>query len=156
MKEFSVKTASAEETVRFGVCLGSFLKKGDLIALEGDLGGGKTTLVKGIVQGVNGCSDAEVTSPTFVLMHEYPGSVTVYHIDAYRLSNSEDARRAGLEEFLYGDVITVVEWADRIRSILPASLWTVTFKVEGETGRVLTIRTDDSRMRNVEEKWKTL
>src|SRR3989338_3720662 len=143
VKEFSVKTTSAEETVRFGTCLGSFLKKGDVFALEGDLGGGKTTLVKGIVQGVNGCSDAEVTSPTFVLMHEYPGPVTIYHIDAYRLANSEDARRAGLEEFLYGEIITVVEWADRIRPILPDSRLTDTFNVEGKSGRVLTVRPDN-------------
>ncbi len=128
MENFKFKTKSAEETVSCGVHISSLLKAGDVVALKGDLGSGKTTFVRGLVKGLNGVSGEEVTSPTFVLMHEYQGKWPIYHIDSYRLENAEDARAAGLEEFFYTDGIALVEWAERIEALMPAPAFTIEFK----------------------------
>ncbi len=125
---FEFKTKSAEETVLCGMRVSSLLKAGDVVALKGDLGSGKTTFVRGLVKGLNGVSGEEVTSPTFVLMHEYPGKWSIYHMDSYRLENAEEARAAGLEEFFYTDGIALVEWAERIEALMPTPRLTIEFR----------------------------
>lgn len=110
---------SPSETKNFGKKLGQSLKPGAVVALVGELGAGKTTLVKGIAEGLGVRDKKEVASPTFVLVHEYQGRCKVYHLDWYRLESIGDADRELFEECFRPDAITLVEWADRGKDILP-------------------------------------
>jgi tRNA threonylcarbamoyladenosine biosynthesis protein TsaE len=105
------------------------LPPGSVIALSGDLGAGKTTFVKGIV--------GEATSPTFTLIHEYPGPV--YHIDLYRLETAAQALAIGIEDYLPGNGLTIIEWAERIAELLPPGTKRVHLKITGENSREITI-----------------
>lgn len=117
---------SPAQTRRFGARLGLLLQDGDLVCLEGDLGTGKTCLAQGIGQGMGVA--APVTSPTFTLIAEYhppPPAPVLYHIDLYRLDTPvEEALALGLEDYLLGEGVCVIEWAERIQPILPEErLW---------------------------------
>lgn len=117
---------SSEQTRRFGARLGALIRAGDIICLEGDLGTGKTCLTQGIGQGMG--IDAPITSPTFTLIAEYDSSTAappLYHIDLYRLgAPQEEALALGLDDYMLGDGVCVIEWADRIAAILPEGrLW---------------------------------
>lgn len=118
-------STSVEQTQRFAFRLGQLLEPGDIIGLEGDLGAGKTAFVRGIARAL-GVRDS-VTSPTFTLMNEYRGRdqrVPLYHIDVYRLSEASEIETLGLDEYLFGNGVCAIEWADRIRSLLPRErLW---------------------------------
>jgi tRNA threonylcarbamoyladenosine biosynthesis protein TsaE len=115
----SITTHSAEETLAVGLHLASTLRKGDVLAITGDLGAGKTHLVKGIAAGLG--VEQEVTSPTFTLIHEYPGGkFPLYHIDLYRLDEPEEALKIGLDEYLNSRGVTVIEWADKFVELIPS------------------------------------
>jgi len=117
-----LRTASPEDTEAFGRRLGGILEPGDVVCLSGPLGAGKTCLARGIVVGA-GAAGA-VSSPTFVIVHEHPGRVPVYHIDAYRLNSPDDAIAIGLEERLPGDGVAVIEWPENIADLIPSdALW---------------------------------
>ncbi len=103
----------------FGRAQGANLRRGDVLALCGDLGAGKTHFVKGLAAALG--SDAAVTSPTFTLIHEYVGGrLPLYHFDFYRLDDEDEALKIGLDEYLDGDGICVIEWADKFPHLLPA------------------------------------
>ncbi|MEP7078046.1 MAG: tRNA (adenosine(37)-N6)-threonylcarbamoyltransferase complex ATPase subunit type 1 TsaE [Chthoniobacterales bacterium] len=109
---------SVEDTIAAGRALGSSARAGDVVALLGDLGAGKTHFVKGVVAGVR--SDVVVTSPTFTLVHEYEGgTLPVYHFDFFRLISPDAVLRLGLDEYLDGAGISLIEWADRFPEVLP-------------------------------------
>ncbi len=110
-------TRSADETRQLAAALAAELVPGDVLALLGDLGSGKTCFVQGLAQGLD-CA-GPVTSPTFTLINEYPGRLRVYHADLYRLHGPDEAQAAGLEECMQGAGITVIEWADRARVLWP-------------------------------------
>lgn len=111
---------SAAETFELGRSLAASLKGGEIIALCGDLGAGKTHLCKGIAAGL-GCDPAEVTSPTFTLVHEYRGGrLPVYHFDFYRLESEAEALAVGLDDYLAAGGVVLIEWADKFRPLLPA------------------------------------
>jgi tRNA threonylcarbamoyladenosine biosynthesis protein TsaE len=117
---------SPEQTRRYGVRLGMLLQAGDVVGLEGELGTGKTCLAQGIGQGLGVVEP--VTSPTFTLIAEHhppPPAPTLYHIDLYRLTDAlSEALSLGLDDYLLGDGVCLIEWADRIQSALPAErLW---------------------------------
>ena len=116
MKE--IKTQSAEETMEVGRKLGALLRGGEVLCLNGDLGTGKTAFTGGIARalGVAGY----ITSPTFTLVNEYPGSLPLYHFDVYRIDDPEEMFEIGFEEYLLSGGVMVIEWADRIREVLPA------------------------------------
>ena len=116
----SVSTTSAAQTTRLGVKLGRALKCGDILALSGELGAGKTTLVKGIVRGL-GAKDG-VTSPTFTLIHEYHGREKIYHLDWYRLKKVEKMDQQMAEECFSDQAVTLVEWPERGKKFLPKNL----------------------------------
>ena len=113
-----VETRSAEETLKFGEQLATALHHGDVLALSGDLGAGKTVLIKGIARGLGITQD--VTSPTFTLVHEYPGGrLPLFHVDLYRLDTIDQALAIGIEEYLNGAGVTAIEWAEKIDPLLP-------------------------------------
>lgn len=111
-------TASVEETRALAEQVGGLLKAGDVVALQGELGSGKTAFVQGLVKGA-GVASASVKSPTFVLMREYAGSPSITHIDAYRLSGSPSAAWLDVEQLIKPEAITVIEWAQHLESLLP-------------------------------------
>lgn len=116
MKEFIIR--SEQDTEKLGLMLAEELQPGDVLALVGDLGAGKTTLTKYIAKGL-GITEM-ITSPTFTIMNEYLGGrMPLYHVDAYRLENEEAALDIGLDEYFYKDGLCVIEWADLIEGILP-------------------------------------
>ena len=112
------ETASPAETLALGARLAAHLGPGDVVALYGDLGAGKTHLVKGLAAGL-GLDADEVASPTFVLVHEYATTPPLYHFDAYRTERPDEFTRLGFEEYAEGDGICVVEWPERIAPLLP-------------------------------------
>ncbi len=118
------RTSSPEETRALGEVMGRSLVGGLTIGLVGPLGAGKTQLVKGIAAGNATGETADVTSPTFTLVHEYPGVLTLYHVDVYRLGDTPALAALGFEEWLRPDAVVVVEWADRVRYALPVeTVW---------------------------------
>ena len=128
----SFKTESPEETQALGEKLGKILKQGDVIALIGDLGTGKTCLTQGIARGVGIASDEVVNSPSYILINEYNGTVPIYHIDLYRLENSEEIAELGLSEYVEGDGICIIEWAERMAAALPDTCIKVYITLTGE------------------------
>ncbi|CDF57507.1 tRNA (adenosine(37)-N6)-threonylcarbamoyltransferase complex ATPase subunit type 1 TsaE [Thermobrachium celere] len=113
----TVVTNSERETFELGYKIGSILKKGDVISLNGDLGAGKTHLTKGIAAGL-GVEDY-ITSPTFTIVNEYMGRLPLYHFDVYRIDDIYEMYEIGFEEYLYGDGVCVVEWGDMVEELLP-------------------------------------
>jgi tRNA threonylcarbamoyladenosine biosynthesis protein TsaE len=129
-----VDAQSLEETLNFGERLASEVQRGDVIALFGDLGAGKTALVKGLARGL-GVTQA-VTSPTFTLVHEYSGGrLPLFHIDLYRLDTVEQALAIGIEDYLNGMGVTAIEWAEKIEPLLPPHTTRVRIAWLGETAR---------------------
>ncbi|MCX5913337.1 MAG: tRNA (adenosine(37)-N6)-threonylcarbamoyltransferase complex ATPase subunit type 1 TsaE [Deltaproteobacteria bacterium] len=114
-----IVTRGPGETIRLGKSLGELLRPGDVVALIGDLGAGKTTLAKGIATGAGVEDESEVTSPSFVLVNEYQGRFPIYHADLYRLQEAREVEDLGWEEFIFGEGISLLEWAEKIPGILP-------------------------------------
>ena len=111
-REFTTK--SAEETIALGRELASSLAPPKIVVLRGDLGAGKTTLVKGIVQGFNAAEEEDVTSPTFTLIHEYRGpETTVYHIDLYRVDTQRELETLGLDDLMTENSVLLIEWGEK-------------------------------------------
>ena len=111
-REFTTK--SPEETIALGREIASFLAPPKIVVLRGDLGAGKTTLVKGIAEGFNAASQEDVTSPTFTLIHEYRGSkATLYHIDLYRVDTQRELETLGLDDLMTDDSILLIEWGEK-------------------------------------------
>ena len=134
-------SSSIEETIHFGKQFAERLKPGDVVCLIGELGAGKTHFVKGIAS-YFGVNPVEVSSPTFTLINEYNGSSSVYHFDCYRIKNEQEALEIGTEDYLYSDGISVVEWPEKIRNLLPPeSVW-VTISHKGVHKREITIESD--------------
>jgi tRNA threonylcarbamoyladenosine biosynthesis protein TsaE len=128
---------SAEETVALGRIYGSDARRGDVFALRGDLGAGKTQFVKGFVAGLG--SKADVTSPTFVLIHEYgDGRLPVYHFDFYRVESREALSRLGFDDYIFGDGVSLIEWADRYSALIPSHAKWLSFQLRDENTRVIT------------------
>lgn len=113
------ETSSEEETRALGRELGSKLPPRCLVLLIGELGAGKTTLIKGIVEGLGAARAEDVSSPTFTLVHEYGDPVSVFHIDLYRLDTAEEARRLGVEDIFEQPAVVLVEWGERFPELLP-------------------------------------
>lgn len=110
-------THSADETTALGYKIGKKLKKGDIIAMQGTLAAGKTTITKGIAQALD--ISEEITSPTFCLISEYYGKMPLYHMDVYRLDGAEDFINLGVDDMLYGDGVCIIEWSEKIMDELP-------------------------------------
>lgn len=132
----SVMTEAPEETRRVAAEILAALEGPAVLALYGPLGSGKTCFTQGLAQAM-GIRQA-VTSPTFTLINEYPAARPLYHIDLYRLHNAEDALAAGIEDYLDGNGITVIEWPERALELLPRTTLHIRFAVTGKRSRHLT------------------
>jgi len=137
----SLATSSPEQTDAAGERLGTTLGPGDVVALSGELGAGKTVFVQGLVRALGVTSGA--TSPTFVLVNEYRGRLPVHHVDAYRTASLAELLDLGVEEMMDGDGVTVIEWAERLEPVLPARAVRVRIAGVGDEPRHITI--DDRR-----------
>jgi len=131
---------SVEETIETGARLAKTLKRGDVVALVGNLGAGKTVFTKGIAKGLGVRNPRYVNSPTFVLIKEYKGRLPLYHFDLYRLNTTNILDAESYEEYFYGDGVTVIEWADKIRKLLPPKYVEVRLAVAGESRRKIEIK----------------
>jgi len=137
-------TGSPEETERLAVRLSARLRAGDIIGLVGELGGGKTCFVRGLARGLG--LTCHVKSPSFNLLNIYEGGkgegsagIPLYHIDLYRLGNDAEFFEAGLEEYIYSEGISVIEWADKFPGFLDRCALVVRFAHTGETRREITV-----------------
>ena len=119
-----IVTRSAEQTQRLGRQIGERLAGGEIIRLTGDLGSGKTCFVQGLAQGLGVPDDYDITSPTYAIVHEYPGRLALVHVDLYRLADETDAESIGLEDYFRSKTVVAVEWADRFAEVFwpPQSL----------------------------------
>lgn len=139
VSSLTLTSEGADETINIGQIIGRFLQKGDIVALVGELGSGKTCITQGIARGLNVPESYYITSPTFTLINEYPGRIPLYHLDIYRLSGSQDLIDMGYEEYFYGDGIIVIEWAEKIRNILPDGTLFINLMYVDENTRSISI-----------------
>lgn len=138
----NILSKSPGETKEIARKLGRTLKKGDIVALIGELGSGKTCFTQGLMKGL-GVKVNKITSPSFVLINEYRGRLPVYHFDIYRLNNIQEVVDLGYEEYFYGNGVTIIEWADKIKELLPKKCIMVNLKVISENERKINIRNRD-------------
>jgi len=154
MSSWQLVTDSPEETRRLGQLLGEVAGNGTVVLLKGDLGAGKTCFSQGVARGLEVPEDQPVTSPTFVIMNQYPGRVTLYHFDLYRLSGSDDLETVGAEEVLGRDGVCLVEWPEQCE--LQISALRVEFSVASGETRTLEVTATDSYHRQLLLQWQQL
>lgn len=148
---------SEELTIKIGEELGKLLNPGTIIALRGELGSGKTVLVKGIARGLD--VKEEPNSPTFVIMNAYEGRIPLYHFDLYRISGKDELEGIGYEDFFFGDGVTVVEWADRVEDVFPENTIKIEIKILEKRGTqdFVSLNNENSNIRDIniegEDKW---
>lgn len=140
MKSRIFHTESEEETIALGESLAAELPPKSVVLLIGNLGAGKTTIAKGIVQGLGAAQPAEVSSPTFTLIHEY--SPTVYHIDLYRLDTPAQVATLGLEEIFDREAVVLVEWGEKFPALMPADRIEIRLRATGENSREVEVVQD--------------
>jgi len=136
MESFICK--SEKETMDLARTVGEKCVPGDIICLKGELGAGKTHFVKGFVKAF-GISPGSVSSPTFSIIQEYAGSMPVYHFDFYRLESAQEALEIGAEEYFYGDGVSIIEWPERVRALLPGTVKEIHITSINNTTRKITI-----------------
>lgn len=132
-----IVSKSVNDTLKLGSKIARYLQKGDIICLFGELGSGKTVLTKGIALGL-GIKKSAITSPSFVLIRQYAGAkMQLYHLDLYRLKTIKDIFALGYEDYLYDETVTVIEWADRLRYLLPKEYLGVELFIRQNSQRLL-------------------
>jgi tRNA threonylcarbamoyladenosine biosynthesis protein TsaE len=135
---------SEEETQTLGRALGEILEPGIVVGLVGNLGAGKTRFVQAICAGLE-VDTSQVNSPTFVLIQEYEGRLPVYHFDTYRLRDTDEFLELGADEYMHGDGVCLIEWADRMNDVLPKDRLTIHIEIRTETSRSLTFTASGKR-----------
>lgn len=133
--EVVFETTSPAETEAVGAALGRLLGAGDIVTLSGELGGGKTCFVRGVVAGASPEAAALVASPTFAILNEYPGAVPIMHYDCYRLRGADDAAELGLLDHLGRDAVCLLEWPERIPGVISGDYLAIAFQWLGEERR---------------------
>ena len=134
------ETHSEEETREVGHILAQRLPARALVLLTGELGAGKTTLVKGIVEGLGAAGADDVSSPTYTIVHEYGEPVRVYHVDLYRLDSAEEVRGLGFEDLLDQPALLLVEWGERFPQLLPQDRIEIVIAATGESSRRILVQ----------------
>ncbi len=160
-ESLSLYSDSSEATFALGEWIGREAAGGEVLALIGPLGAGKTRFVQGLAKGME-VAERYITSPTFILMQCYEGRLPLYHIDLYRMEKAAEMEALGLEEFLEGEGVAAVEWADKGLEVLPPARLTITFQYAGEDQRELHLSASGSHyqewLRKIREarRWKIL
>jgi tRNA threonylcarbamoyladenosine biosynthesis protein TsaE len=155
---FQLRMKSVHETIQFGERLGQQLTGGEILALTGDLGAGKTVLTRGIALGL-GIPMDQVSSPTFTLIQEYAGSIPLIHVDFYRLERPSEISTLGLEEYFTSSTIVIIEWAERFPQILPSDHIAIRLEY-GETEDIRLLRMSGTGTKsirivgNLQKNWK--
>jgi tRNA threonylcarbamoyladenosine biosynthesis protein TsaE len=132
-------SASEEASLEFGRSIGEGLEAGDVVALWGELGAGKTLLTRGIARGLGIPAEVRITSPTFTFINEYDGRLHLYHLDLYRISHPDELDTLPWREALYGAGVAVVEWPDRLGELVPAERLDILLEITGDATRTFTI-----------------
>lgn len=135
----TTESDSIESTLQAGRQIARLLLLGDVVCLSGELGAGKTTLMKGLVSELSGIELEEVTSPTFTYLHMYSGLIPLYHFDLYRLKNEQDFLDRGFEEYMNKKSICCIEWPERISQILPKKRVHVTLEYQNNYSRKISV-----------------
>jgi tRNA threonylcarbamoyladenosine biosynthesis protein TsaE len=149
LKKVIIQTKSAFETIRIGRSIGRHLRSGDVVALVGELGTGKTQFIKGLAAGAGVGRPTYISSPSFTLINEYPGRVPFYHLDLFRLEQEKEAEDLGLEDYFQSGGIVAIEWADKIPSLLPKEMFLIYFAYTGTNTRTLEITGKGTRYLNL-------
>ena len=137
----SIELSTLQRTESLGTVLGKIAEPGDIITLAGTLGAGKTALAQFIGRGLGIDPSIYITSPTFSLLHEYQGRIPLYHMDLYRLGSEEEIESLGFSEYFYGHGLTVIEWPERLGSLMPAERLHIELVISGETSRTAHLNT---------------
>ena len=143
LPEIEVISISPEQTQHIGEIIGSKACPGDVVLLTGDLGAGKTCLTQGILWGLG--LDEYARRPTFVLVAEYQGRLPLYHMDLYRLDDAEGIEDLGIDDYLFGDGISVIEWADKAVDFFPPGCLKIDIEYVDDSTRKLSIRSPNTR-----------
>lgn len=122
-------TKSSEETIELGKKIGTALKPGDILAFYGELGSGKTTMIKGIALGLGVKEQDIVKSPSFIMVNEYKGRCPIFHIDLYRVKNTKEILSIGFDDYLYDNGVSLIEWAEKAEKELPENIIKVELEV---------------------------
>ena len=147
--DFQIITYSADETSALGRSIGAKLIAGDILALTGELGSGKTCFTAGLARGLGVDETYQITSPTFTLINEYPARFKLCHFDLYRLEHYADMDDLGYEEYLSGENVLVIEWAEKIDQIIPRTAIFINFEYMDENKRRIIIRGLPDRLKDV-------
>lgn len=140
MTAITFECLSEEQTAALGTALGKILEPGDVVALWGELGAGKTFLAGAIARGLGVLPSTPVTSPTFTLINEYDGRLHLYHLDLYRLGDPDEIETLPWREVLHGAGVAVIEWPERLGTWIPGERWDVLIEILGDLGRRITVR----------------
>jgi tRNA threonylcarbamoyladenosine biosynthesis protein TsaE len=136
--DIHIVSSSPERTFEIGEIIGRILKKGDILALSGELGSGKTCFTQGLAKGLDVSAQYNVTSPTFTLLNEYPGRLKLSHLDVYRLSGAQDIEEIGYEDYFFGPGVIVIEWAEKIEQLIPDyGIWVFFRHVDENTREII-------------------
>lgn len=153
MKTISLQSPGEECSYAIGRKIGENLEPGDILALWGELGAGKTFLTRAIAHGLGVPASTPVTSPTFAIINEYDGRLHLCHIDLYRLTGPDDLETLPWQEALFGEGVAAIEWPDRLETLLPGERWDIRIEITGDDSRTFTIlahgQTNDARS----ERW---
>jgi tRNA threonylcarbamoyladenosine biosynthesis protein TsaE len=148
-KSIEIITESANETFVLAREIGEKLREGDILALSGELGSGKTCFTAGLARGLGVSENYQITSPTFTLINEYPAKCTLYHFDVYRLNDCSDMENLGYDEYFSGKGVVVIEWAEKIVQIIPESAIFIEFEYIDDNKRRITIKGQRQRLKEL-------
>jgi tRNA threonylcarbamoyladenosine biosynthesis protein TsaE len=153
MRRLTVESDCEARSLELGRALGEKLEPGDVLALRGELGAGKTLLTRGIARGLGIPPEVPITSPTFTLINEYDGRLHLYHLDMYRLGDQEELETLPWKEALYGGGVAVIEWPERMEEYLPRERWEIHIIPTGDESRSFTIHAHGERNENRLDAW---
>ncbi len=140
MADLNLALPDLAATISLGRFLGETARPGDVITLSGSLGAGKTTLTQAIGQGLAVPESCYITSPTYSLLHEYPGRLPLYHMDLYRLEDAGEMEELGFGEYIHGSGLSVIEWPDRLGSLMPDERLELTLSFSSPSARLCALK----------------
>ncbi len=152
--KIEIISVSAQQTRELAHFIGEKLREGDVLALSGELGSGKTCFTGGLARGLGVDEKYQITSPTFTLINEYPGRCKLYHFDVYRLNSYSEFEDLGYEEYFCGEGIVVIEWAEKIVQVLPANTFFISFEYLDENKRRIVIKGQERKLRGIGNRYK--